>query len=132
MLGPDKLVIGGHFGQYDGAKRTGLALINLSDGSIDTTSWNPAPDLTAVNFVSVWETFVDEETNHIYVGGTYQTVAGADAPQLHALYLHSLIWEHSGKGTAKVAVPFPATVQPATLRGGIRLPICGVDPGTGD
>jgi hypothetical protein len=70
MLGPDKLVIGGHFGQYDGAQRSGLALINLSDGSVDP-SWAPKVE---GNFVSVWETFVDG--NHIYIGGSFQTVAG--------------------------------------------------------
>ena len=78
MLGPDKIVIGGHFGQFDGQKRTGLGLINLSNGSVDTTSWSPAPVLTAINFVSVWEVFVDD--GHVYVGGTYETIAGDSRP----------------------------------------------------
>ncbi len=73
LLGEAKLVIGGHFGQFDGAKRTRVALINLSDGTVDT-SW--APDLTAANgFVSVWETFVDGD--RVYIGGLFNTVAGS-------------------------------------------------------
>ncbi len=78
MLGPNKIVIGGHFGQFDGQKRTGLALINLADGTVDTANWSPSPELTATNFVSVWETYVDE--NHVYVGGTFSTVAGESRP----------------------------------------------------
>lgn len=70
MLGPDKIVIGGHFGQFDGVNRKGVALINLSDGSVDG-NWAPAVD---GNFVSVWETFVDD--NHVYIGGSFQSVAG--------------------------------------------------------
>lgn len=71
MLGPDKLVIGGHFGQYDKAKRTGVAVINLSDGSLDP---NWAPTLTDPSFVSVWETFVYD--NRVYIGGAFKTVEG--------------------------------------------------------
>lgn len=77
MLGPDKLVIGGHFGQYDKVKRTGVAVINLADGSLDP---NWAPTITAVNFVSVWETFVYD--NHVYIGGTFKTVEGLAKPNL--------------------------------------------------
>jgi Domain of unknown function (DUF5122) beta-propeller len=74
MLGPDKVVIGGHFVQFpaNGVTRTGIALINLSDGSVDP-SW--APVLTA-NFVSVWETYVDEQSHKVYIGGLFNTVEG--------------------------------------------------------
>jgi hypothetical protein len=72
MLGPDKVLIGGHFSKWlnEDQRRTGIALINLSDGNADPT-W--APKLTS-SFVSVWETFVDE--NHVYIGGQFETVEG--------------------------------------------------------
>jgi hypothetical protein len=73
MLGPDKVIIGGHFSHFNDVRRPGIALINLSDGTVDP-SWAPA--LTAANnFVSIWETFVDE--NHVYIGGLFNTVAGS-------------------------------------------------------
>jgi hypothetical protein len=72
MLGPDKILIGGHFSHWREGKRTGIALINLSDGSVDP-SW--APVLTA-NFVSVWETYVDEQSHKVYIGGLFNVVEG--------------------------------------------------------
>lgn len=77
MLGPNKLVIGGHFGQYNKVKRTGVAVINLSDGSLDP---NWAPALAGTNFVSVWETFVYD--NRVYIGGTFKTVEGLSKTNL--------------------------------------------------
>jgi hypothetical protein len=72
MLGPDKIVIGGHFSHFNDVRRPGVALVNLSDGTVDT-GWAPA--LTAANgFVSVWETFVDGD--RVYIGGLFNTVAG--------------------------------------------------------
>jgi hypothetical protein len=68
MLGTDKLVIGGHFGQYDGQKRTKIALINLSDGSVDD-SWKPEVD---GSYWGPWDLLVDE--SHLYVGGAFKTV----------------------------------------------------------
>lgn len=70
MLGADKVVIGGHFGQVDGEQRTRIALVNLSDGSLDP-SWTPAVD---GSFYGPWDLLVDE--NHLYVGGAFKTVAG--------------------------------------------------------
>ncbi len=70
MLGTDKLVIGGHFGQYDGAKRTKIALINLSDGSVDE-SWKPEVD---GSYWGPWDLLVDD--SHLYVGGAFKTVDG--------------------------------------------------------
>ena len=70
MLGADKLVIGGHFGQYAGAKRTRIALINLSDGLADA-SWKPEVD---GSYWGPWDLLVDE--NHLYVGGAFKTVDG--------------------------------------------------------
>jgi hypothetical protein len=70
MLGTDKLVVGGHFGQYDGAKRTKIALINLSDGSVDE-SWKPEVD---GSYWGPWDLLVDD--SHLYVGGAFKTVDG--------------------------------------------------------
>jgi hypothetical protein len=72
MLGPDKVLFGGHFSNWIDGKRTGIALVNLSDGSVDP-SW--APVLTAT-FVSVWETYVDEQSHKVYIGGLFNTVEG--------------------------------------------------------
>jgi hypothetical protein len=72
MLGPDKVLFGGHFSNWIDGKRTGIALVNLSDGSVDP-SW--APVLTA-SFVSVWETYVDEQSHKVYIGGLFNTVEG--------------------------------------------------------
>ncbi len=72
MLGPDKVVIGGHFGQFADVKTTGIALINLSDGTVDT-HWLPRLE---ANFVSVWETYVDEQTHKVYIGGLFNVVEG--------------------------------------------------------
>jgi hypothetical protein len=70
MLGPDKVVIGGHFRQLNGVTTTGIALINLSDGSVDT-HWVPRLE---ANFVSVWETYVDEQAHKVYIGGLFNKV----------------------------------------------------------
>jgi hypothetical protein len=70
MLGTDKLVIGGHFGQYAGAKRTRIALINLSDGLADD-SWKPEVD---GSYWGPWDLLVDD--NYLYVGGAFKTVDG--------------------------------------------------------
>jgi hypothetical protein len=73
MLGPDKAVFGGHFGQWDNVKVAGIALINLSDGSVDH-SWEPTLTAGGTGFVSIWETYVDE--NHLYMGGLFNSVEG--------------------------------------------------------
>lgn len=70
MLSAEKVVIGGHFGQVDGEQRTRIALVNLSDGSLDP-SWTPDVD---GSFYGPWDLLVDE--NHLYVGGAFKTVAG--------------------------------------------------------
>jgi hypothetical protein len=70
MLGAEKVVLGGHFGQVGGEQRTRIALVNLSDGSIDP-SWTPDVD---GSFYGPWDLLVDE--NHLYVGGAFKTVAG--------------------------------------------------------
>jgi Domain of unknown function (DUF5122) beta-propeller len=70
MLGADKVVLGGHFGQINGEQRTRIALVNLSDGSLDP-SWTPDVD---GSFYGPWDLLVDE--NHLYVGGAFKTVAG--------------------------------------------------------
>jgi Domain of unknown function (DUF5122) beta-propeller len=70
MLGADKLVVGGHFGQFDGEHRTRIALVNLSDGSVDD-SWQPEVD---GSYWGPWDLLVDE--NHLYVGGAFKTVDG--------------------------------------------------------
>jgi hypothetical protein len=85
MLGADKLVIGGHFSNVTediravpNAKRyprTHIALLNLSDGSVDQ-SWDPAID---GNFFGPWDLLV--EGNHLWVGGQFQTVEGL--PRTH-------------------------------------------------
>jgi hypothetical protein len=82
MLGPAKVVIGGHFsnvtedaGVVPDAQRwprTRIALLNLSDGSVDP-HWAPAID---ANFFGPWDLLVDED--HLYVGGEFKTVAGVE------------------------------------------------------
>jgi hypothetical protein len=75
MLGPDKVVIGGHFSQVAGVKRVRIALLNLSDGSVDP-NWAPNVD---GSFFGPWDLLVDE--NHLYVGGAFTTVGGL--PRTH-------------------------------------------------
>jgi hypothetical protein len=76
MLGADKVVIGGHFSQVEdptnGAKikRTRIALLNLSNGSVDP-NWSPAVD---GSFYGPWDLLVDNDK--LYVGGSFTTVAG--------------------------------------------------------
>jgi hypothetical protein len=76
MLGADKVVIGGHFSQVEdpttGAKikRTRIALLNLSNGSVDP-NWSPAVD---GSFYGPWDLLVDNDK--LYVGGAFTTVAG--------------------------------------------------------
>ena len=76
MLGPDKVIIGGHFSQVkDGVKRTRIAMINLSDGSADP-SWDPAiqgKDGGAA--IGPWDLLVDD--NRLYVGGGFYEVGGS-------------------------------------------------------
>jgi hypothetical protein len=75
MLGSDKLVIGGHFSQVDGTKRIRIALLNLSDGSLDP--WAPEVD---GEFYGPWDLLVDE--NHLYVGGAFTMVGGLQRTNL--------------------------------------------------
>ena len=85
MLGDDKLLIGGHFSNVTediravpDAKRyprTRIALLDLSDGSVDQ-GWDPAID---GNFYGPWDLLV--EGNHLWVGGQFQTVEGL--PRTH-------------------------------------------------
>jgi hypothetical protein len=73
MLGPNKVIIGGHFSQLkDGVKRTDLAMINLSDGSVDP-SWDVALTGTGgTKAVGPWDLLVDE--NRLYVGGNFAEI----------------------------------------------------------
>ncbi len=100
MLGPDKAVFGGHFGQWDNVKVAGIALINLSDGSVDP-SWQPALTAGGTGFVSIWETFVDE--NHLYIGGLFNSVEGQ--PRTH---LARFSWPVSDTTSPTISNVFPA------------------------
>jgi hypothetical protein len=75
MLGPDKVIVGGHFSQLkDGVKRARIGMINLSDGSVDP-SWNPGiQGLNGGAAIGPWDLLVDE--NHLYVGGGFGEVGG--------------------------------------------------------
>ena len=75
MLGPDKVVIGGHFSHVkDGVPRTRIAMVNLSDGSADP-SWGPAiTGAGGTKAIGPWDLLVDE--NHLYVGGGFHEVGG--------------------------------------------------------
>lgn len=85
MLGADKVIIGGHFSNVTedasvvpDAKRwprTRIALLNLSDGSVDQ-SWAPEFD---GNFFGPWDLLV--EGNHLWIGGQFQSVDGL--PKTH-------------------------------------------------
>jgi len=71
MLGEDKVIVGGHFSQLkDGVKRERLGMINLSDGSVDS-SWAPP---VSGKYLGPWDLLVDD--NHLYVGGEFTSVAG--------------------------------------------------------
>jgi hypothetical protein len=56
-------------------KRVRIALLNLSDGSVDP---NWAPNVEG-SFFGPWDLLVDE--NHLYVGGAFTTVGGL--PRTH-------------------------------------------------
>jgi hypothetical protein len=75
MLGPDKVIIGGHFKWVkDRVPRTRIAMVNLSDGSADR-SWNPAiTGEDGARAIGPWDLLVDE--NHLYVGGGFYEVSG--------------------------------------------------------
>jgi Ca2+-binding RTX toxin-like protein len=100
MLGPDKAVFGGHFGQWDKVKVAGIALINLSDGSVDH-SWEPTLTAGGTGFVSIWETFVDE--NHLYIGGLFNSVEGL--PRTH---LARFSWDVPDTTSPTISSVFPA------------------------
>jgi hypothetical protein len=79
MLGPNKLIIGGHFSQIEnvnggqGIKRERLAQLNLIDGSVDP--WNPgATGKDGIAVIGPWDLLVDD--NHLYVGGGFYQVGG--------------------------------------------------------
>ena len=79
MLGPQKLIIGGHFSQIEnvnggqGIKRERLAQLNLSDGTVDP--WNPrASGNNGASVIGPWDLLVDD--NHLYVGGGFYQVGG--------------------------------------------------------
>jgi Bacterial Ig-like domain/RTX calcium-binding nonapeptide repeat (4 copies)/Domain of unknown function (DUF5122) beta-propeller len=101
MLGPDKLVIGGHFSQVDGIKRTRIALLNLSDGSLDP--WAPAVD---GEFFGPWDLLVDEQLGHLYVGGGFTTVAG-----LPRTYLARFSWDVPDTTSPTITSVAPADGQ---------------------
>ena len=101
MLGPDKVVIGGHFSQVDGIKRTRIALLNLSDGSLDP--WAPAVD---GEFFGPWDLLVDEQLGHLYVGGGFTTVAG-----LPRTYLARFSWNVPDTTSPTISGVAPADGQ---------------------
>jgi hypothetical protein len=75
MLGAEKVVVGGHFGQVGGQKRAAIAMLNLSDGSVDP--WNPGiTQKDGAKTIGPWDLLVDE--NHLYIGGGFWEVAGLD------------------------------------------------------
>jgi hypothetical protein len=72
MLGPDKVILGGHFKWVkDRVPRTCIAMVNLSDGSADP-SWNVALTAGATKAIGPWDLLVDE--NHLYAGGHFTEV----------------------------------------------------------
>ena len=73
MLGPDKVVIGGHFSQVAGERRIRIALINLSNGRPDP-AWTPEinGDGTAAFVYGPWDLLVDD--GHLWVGGGFKLV----------------------------------------------------------
>jgi hypothetical protein len=73
MLGPDKVVVGGHFSQLkDGVKRTSIAMVNHSDGSVDQ-SWNVGLTNTGgTKAIGPWDLLVDD--NRLWVGGGFNEV----------------------------------------------------------
>ena len=82
MLGPNKLIIGGHFSQIEdlqggkGVRRERLAQLNLSDGSVD--AWNPgASGKDGGAAIGPWDLLVDEDDNRLYVGGGFYQVGGS-------------------------------------------------------
>ena len=78
-VGADKVIVGGHFSQLkDGVKRERLGMINLSDGSVDS-SWAPP---VSGKYLGPWDLLVDD--NHLYVGGEFTSVAGLPATISHA------------------------------------------------
>jgi hypothetical protein len=70
MLGPDKVVVGGHFSQLDGIKRTRIGMVDLATGVPDE-SWKPAVE---GKYLGPWDLLVDE--NRLYVGGEFTSVGG--------------------------------------------------------
>ena len=75
MMGPDKVIIGGHFKRAQhGVPRTRIAMVNLSDGTADP-SWNPAITGAGGTYVNgPWDLLVDG--NRLYVGGEFHGVGG--------------------------------------------------------
>ena len=73
MLGPDKVIIGGHFQWVkDRVPRTRIAMVNLSNGSADP-SWEPAiTGKDGAKAIGPWDLLVDED--HLYVGGGFTEV----------------------------------------------------------
>jgi hypothetical protein len=73
MLGPDKVILGGHFKYVkDDVPRTRIAMVNLSDGSADP-SWDPAITGPGGKWtVGPWDLLVNE--NRLYVGGGFSEV----------------------------------------------------------
>jgi hypothetical protein len=76
MLGPDKVILGGHFTRAPyGVPRMRIAMVNLSDGSTDP-SWNPAITGAGGTYVNgPWDLLVDG--NRLYVGGEFHGVGGS-------------------------------------------------------
>jgi trimeric autotransporter adhesin len=75
MLGDDKLIVGGHFGQIQGGKRARIAQLNLSDGKLDP--WNPGiTGKAGAATIGPWDLLVDG--NHLYIGGGFWEVAGLE------------------------------------------------------
>ena len=70
MWGADKVIVGGHFSQLNGVKRTRIGMVDLATGVPDE-SWKPAVD---GKFLGPWDLLVDD--NRLYVGGEFTSVGG--------------------------------------------------------
>ena len=64
------MIVGGHFSQLNGVKRTRIGMVDLATGAPDE-GWKPAVD---GKYLGPWDLLVDD--NRLYVGGEFTSVGG--------------------------------------------------------
>ncbi len=107
VLADDKLLVGGHFSEYDSIPRTGIIRLN-SDASMDTT-FNPGSGLGSFGTV---HDIVVQPDGKIIIGGTFYSYDGIPRMNIARLNADGSLDSGFDPGDGTDASVFAVSLQP--------------------